>query len=409
VNHYYQRPDATRYRVDSAATSLSGVEWRLQLERRSGTHWTGGVWLGERTGGFDVNDLGFQQGGERLDAGARVSYQEITPGPVFQSYRATLFTFHNWRHEALDDPFDGGSWRRAWKRGNVSLNTSFTFRNYWQVDVQGRVSPTVQSDGLTRGGPLMTDPGSGTFSLAVTTDRRQPVQFQTEVETSVARRGGYNTSALAQVRLRPSAAVQASLGPRMQWQRDEKQYVTRLADPGFTPTYGARYLFGDLERRSFSLETRLDVTFSPTLTLQLFAQPLLSTGDYAAYKQLARPRSFDFDVFEPGTATEQNGVVSCADGRRCAWNGRQYLDVTGDGRADFSFADQDFRIRSLRGNAVLRWEYRPGSAIFLVWQQRRSFRDANASRFALGPEFGNLWADPADNTVMVKATYWFGL
>jgi hypothetical protein len=79
-NHYRQRPDAWRLGVDSSATSIVGTDWRLQLERRSGRHWTGAVWASQRTPGFEVNDVGYLQGGERLDGGAQVSFQEITPG-----------------------------------------------------------------------------------------------------------------------------------------------------------------------------------------------------------------------------------------------------------------------------------------------------------------------------------------
>ncbi len=408
-NHYFQRPDATRVRVDSSGTSMMGHEWRLQLERRSGLHWTGAIWTGQRSAGFEVNDLGFQQGGERLDAGFRIGYQEITPGPLFQSYRISLFTFNNWRHEALDDVFSPGSWRRAWKRSVINTSANFTFRNYWELQVQGRLSPTVQSDNLTRGGPIMTDPGTTTASAELTTDRRRAANLSLDVESSWGRAGNSSTSVSAELGLRPSPGVLASVGPRMQWQFDTQQYVARIGTPAYEPTFGSRYLFGDLERRTFSLETRLNVTFSPRLTLQLFAQPLLSTGDYVGYKQLRRPRSFDFDVFDQGTATVVAGTVRCTGGRICPSDGRQHVDVTGDGVADFSFAEQDFRIRSLRGNAVLRWEYRPGSALFLVWQQRRSYRDTDASRFDLAGEFGGLWSEPADNTLMLKVSYWFGL
>jgi hypothetical protein len=209
--------------------------------------------------------------------------------------------------------------------------------------------------------------------------------------------------------LRPSPGLQIRMGPRMSWQTDRRQYVTAAADPDHAATYGVRYIFGELDRQTLSLDTRLNMSFSPSLTLQLFAQPLISTGEYVRYKQLARPASFEFDPFERGTAEVVGGSVHCQGGRICAANGRQYVDVDANGRADFSFREQDFRIRSLRGNAVLRWEYRPGSAVFLVWQQSRSYRDTDASRFEPGRELGALFGDPAENVVSLKVTYWLGL
>ena len=156
-------------------------------------------------------------------------------------------------------------------------------------------------------------------------------------------------------------------------------------------------MFSDLERRSFSLETRLNVAFSPDLTLQLYAQPLLSSGDYLNYKQLLRAGSFDFDVLNEGTRS----FIDPTDGYR-------YLDFDGDGMPDINFSDRDFNIQSLRMNVVLRWEYRPGSRVFLVWQQTRSERDENGA-LDIGRDFGNLFGGESENIFIVKFNYWFGV
>ncbi len=109
-------------------------------------------------------------------------------------------------------------------------------------------------------------------------------------------------------------------------------------------------------------------TFSPALSLQLYAQPLISAGRYDRFRQLARPRSYDFTpAAEP--------------------------------------YNPDFNFRSLRGNAVLRWECLPGSTLYLVWAQTRS--DAvDVGDFAFRRSMSGLWKAPADNIFMVKATYW---
>jgi hypothetical protein len=189
---------------------------------------------------------------------------------------------------------------------------------------------------------------------------------------------------------------------------DPAQYVSTTDDVGYEPTYGRRYLFSDLERRSFSVETRLNMAFSPTLTLQLFAQPLLSSGDYLTYKQLERAESFDFDVLEEGEAVTVDAEVSCSGGRTCVSEGRRYIDFDGDGTADHSFSDRDFNFRSLRLNAVLRWQFRPGSTVFLVWQQNRSNRE-NVGSFDLRRDVSRLWGAEPENMFIVKFTYWLGL
>ena len=419
--HYFQRPDATRFSVDSTRTSITGVNWRLQFERRSAEHWTGGVWAGEISPGFEINDLGFSRDGERLDVGARLNYREILPGKLFRSYNFSLWTFHNFRHEALDDVFSPASWAAAHQRGGFFLNTDFTFLNYWNAHFSTHYSPQSQSNTATRGGPLMLDPASTRYTIRLRTDRRASVFLQPSVTYDDRHRGGYKTDIGVEMTLRPSPSVQIQLQPKYSQEIEPAQYVTSTDDASFGATYGRRYIFAELERRSFSLQTRLNMAFTPHLTLQLFAQPLLSSGDYLSYKQLREARTFDFDVFNEGTAVPVVDGVSCTGGRTCVLDGNRYVDFDGDGASDLSFADRSFTIQSLRLNAVLRWEYRPGSTIFLVWQQSRSneCRGATPSpelcqirngSFDVTRDFSSLFGDATpDNMFIIKVNYWLGL
>ena len=407
-NHYFQRPHATRVSVDSAATSMSGVDWRLQFERRSAKHWTGSVWIAEVTSGFEVNDLGFSQSGERLDGGARLGYRAITPGKLFQSYRFSLSTFHNFRHEALDDVFSWSSWQRAHKTGAFATSANFQFLNYWGLNLSGFYSPQSQSDVATRGGPLMLDPATASFTIRGNTDRRRTLTLQPTVTYMKRLKGGYRWRTQLGVSLRPTPSWEIELGPSYGAELEPAQYVTTTEDVGYAPTFGRRYLFADLERRSFSVVTRVNVAFTPKLTLQLYAQPLLSTGDYLTYKQLQQAESFDFDVFEEGESVVGEEQVSCTGGRTCVSEGRRYVDLDADGATDLSFSDKDFNLRSLRMNIVLRWEYRPGSTVFLVWQQSRSSRE-NSGSFDFGRDLSSLWEADPENLFILKFTYWLGL
>ncbi|HSM59306.1 MAG TPA: DUF5916 domain-containing protein, partial [Longimicrobiales bacterium] len=174
-NHYFQRPDATRFSLDPSATSMSGAEWRLQVERRNGAHWTGSAWLAQVTKGFEINDLGFSGSAERLDGGFRFGYREITPGSLFRSYNVSFSNFHNVSHEALDDAGSWGSWRNAYLRGSFSLNGDAQLLNYWSGHFSMSYSPDGWSRTATRGGPIMKDPGSASASARFGTDRRRPV------------------------------------------------------------------------------------------------------------------------------------------------------------------------------------------------------------------------------------------
>ncbi len=407
-NHYFQRPDATRLGVDSTATSISGVNWRLQLDKRQADHWTWSMWAAEVTKGFEVNDLGFSQAAERLDGGARLGYREINPGSWYREYNLNLNTFNNWSHEALDHPASLHSWTRAHTAGNVNLNGRLTFLNYWGLNGNVSWSPDLWSRGATRGGPIMKDPGSVNAHLGLDTDRRQAVNYGLDVNARHGFEGsGGHLGLSGQVSLRPSSNVQIEVRPGVSWQSDGAQYVGHTDVLPFAPTYGGRYLFADLHRTTVSMETRLNVSFSPALTLQLYAQPLLSSGNYGTYKQLAEAGSYVFDTFQAGTWVPGAGL--CVGGRICRDpDGDQQVDFDGDGLPDYAFGDKDFNVRSLVGNAVLRWEYRPGSTVYLVWQRSQSDRVA-VGDFDLSRDAGALWAAPADNRFILKVDYWLGL
>ena len=396
-NHYFQRPDATRLAVDSTATSMNGYNWRLQFARRDAEHWTGALWFAQISPGFEINDLGFSRSSERLDGGARIEYQHITPGRYLRNYRFNFFTFYNFRHEALDDPWSWSSWRNNYKNGRFWAGADFELNNNWDVFLGSSYAPTQFSDTRTRGGPVMEDPGSYSFDIGVGTDRRKRISLETELDYENYQRGGHEWGAEVEATIRPTPNWELEVSPNFNWERNAAQYVTRTDALPFAPTYGSRYVFSDLERRSFSLETRLNVAFSPDLTLQLYAQPLLSSGDYLNYKQLLQASSFDFDVLDEGTRS----FIDPTDGYR-------YLDFDGDGMPDINFSDRDFNIQSLRMNVVLRWEYRPGSRVFLVWQQTRSERDENGA-LDIGRDFGNLFGGESENIFIVKFNYWFGV
>ncbi len=407
--HLLQRPDATRFSVDPDATSLSGRDWRLQLDKRNGRHWTGGVWIAEVSDVFAVNDIGFSTNAERLDAGFRIGYREIQPNSLFRNYEINFFNWHNWSHEALDDMWSLDSWHNARTGGNYVVRANAELLNWWQVQGSLNYGPQQMSRDQTRGGPMMVGPASLRGDLNVNTDRRKPFNMSAGFDWSRDQIGGGRSNAVSVgMEVRPSDGLSLSVRPRFQVERSSDQYVLQTTTLPYQPTFGGRYFFSDLDRTTFSMETRVDWTFSPTLSLQLFAQPLLSSGDYLGYKQLERSQSFDFIDFAPGTADERSDGVYCDGGTICELDGEQHVDLDGDGRADYSFSDRDFNVRSLIGNAVLRWEYRPGSTIFFVWQ-RNQFLRSSVGDFRFGRDVDALFGAPAENRFIVKVNYWLGL
>jgi hypothetical protein len=162
-----------------------------------------------------------------------------------------------------------------------------------------------------------------------------------------------------------------------------------------TATHGARYLFGTLDQTQFSLQTRVNYVLSPKMSLQVYLQPLVSVGDYTEFKEFARPRTFEFTRYGI-----DRGSISYHP------SARQYSVDTGDGGTPFTFDDPDFNFKSLRLNAIFRWEWKPGSTMYIVWTEQRE-DSAHPGEFAFRRDFSTTFDAPADDVLMFKVAYWF--
>ena len=224
-------------------------------------------------------------------------------------------------------------------------------------------------------------------------------QWGVESDDSWDRRLSFNLTA------NPSERLRAQFGPSVTKRHVSAQYLSSVTDPLATHTYGRRYIFGGLDQTTVSLETRLNVTFTPDLSLQLYVEPFISTGDYRDMKEFERPGTFKFLQYgaDVGTVTRDS-------------NGSYSIDPDGSGpAAAFGLSDRDFSYRSLIGNAVLRWEWRPGSTLFLVWQQSRinslygdgvNGIDPWIGSFDVGRDMSDMFTTPADNIFVIKMNYW---
>ena len=408
--HYFQRPDSPRLGVDSSATSMGGFDWRMTLEKRRGDHWTGSVWAAQVSPGFEINDLGFSSRQEVLDGGVRVSYREIRPGRIFRSYNLSASTFHNYSHDVLENPASSRAWALAHTSGSFSLNANAQLLNYWRLEGNVSVDPERMDRSATRGGPLMLNPAGFNARLSLDSDSRRRITIGPNVSIE---RGSMDSetrlSTSLDIGIRPSSWLDLRISPNWSRSRTGAQYVGSTSVLPFGATYGRRYVFGELERRELSFQTRMNAAFSPTLSFQLFVQPLLSSGDYTAYKQFLSPGTYSFEPFTEGTHVASGDIDGCAGGRTCVDpDNRRFIDFDDDGAADYSFSDRDFNVRSLRGNAVLRWEYRPGSTLYLVWQRRQA-HEALVGDFRFRRDMDALLRAPSENIFMVKLRYWLGL
>jgi hypothetical protein len=252
----------------------------------------------------------------------------------------------------------------------------------------------------SRGGPKMLNPVCYEWNLIYSSDSRNEYVFGASWYAYEGDDGFYHSTSLS-VTMRPASNISLSFGPTYVLNSNLPQWIDNFDDPFATTTYGKRFVFADLVYKELSAQIRVDWTLTPTLSVQLFVQPLLSSGDYTNFKELARPRSFDFNVFGKNGSTITKNVDS--DGSI------DYdLDPDGIGPAPvMSISDPNFNYVSLRGNAVLRWEYMPGSTLYLVWTQSRSDNISDGT-FVLNSSINRLASSRPDNIFMLKLTYWIG-
>ena len=383
---YFQRPDANHLHYDPTRTSLAGGAGQLSLNKIGGEHWVGTLTYQDWSPGFEINDVGYQNAADCRGLSSLALYKQSKPGRIFHNWDTFAFTNHSFNY-AGDLTYQG-----------YEADAEGTFRNYWYGDIRASWYPGAYDDRLARGGPMSRVPPGGRIRLTANSDSRKSVLYGSQGNWQWDDAGGKVATFTPFVHLHPSAAVLLSLDPTIQVSRNMAQYVTAVPDPTAVATYGSRYVFGTLEQTSVSLDTRLNWTFSPKLSLQLYLQPFVVSGLYKDLKQLQRPRTYDFDVYGRGAGTIQRDPA-----------GLYSIDPDGAGpAASFNVADPNFNFRSLLGNAVLRWEYRPGSALFLVWQQSRSetepFGDFDFSR-----DFRALLDNGPENVFAIKATYWLGI
>jgi hypothetical protein len=390
---YYQRPDADYVELDPDRTSLSGYISELSVAH--GGSWDASIQLKQVSPGFEINDIGYQTRSDARSVATFLGRSVNKQVGIFRNHSYAAWQFRVWNYGG-DVILDGGA---------ASANATFT--NFWGAGFQVGARPEYVNDRLTRGGPLSVQPSQWTASGWVETDSRKPVFFGTDASYRQDASGLRERSFAAWSTLRPSSAVRVQLGPRFSHNDYTAQYVGSKVDTRAVETYGARYFFGSLDQTTVSLETRVDWTFTPRLSLQLYAQPFVSAGRYSDFKELSAPGEFAFARYgeDRGTLCRIEGVyvVDPVAVRTCP----AALPPTADPDFVVRFGDPDFNVRSLRGNAVLRWEYRPGSTLFFVWQQERSGFEPLGD-FDFDRDTRGIFDGPSHNVFLIKASYWIG-
>ena len=356
-NHYFQRPDADHLEVDSTATDLTGYSINLQASKQSGTHWRGNVGTAFTSPKYEVNDLGFSYRTDRRDFQTSLTYLENKPGRLWRRWNVT-------GTGRLERNYD---WQAILSYS--SLRASALTPAYWSLVANGTRFFRAYDDRLTRGGPLAVRPAWWAGNGSVSSDGRKPLVGTLNFGGESYESDAWNWNVGLNLGVKTSSRWSLSAGPTFQRLYTPAQYVTTVSDPAYTATYGRRYVFAPLDQTTVGLEMRFNTTFTPKLTLETYVQPLLVSLDYGDARQLVAPKTYEF--------TSYGAPVP----------------------------PLDLNYRSLRGNAVLRWEWREGSTMYLAWQQRRS-AFAGLGDFDLDRDSRALFDTRPDNIFLIKVNYW---
>jgi hypothetical protein len=379
--HYFQRPDADHVQY-ATRTSLSGYTGRLAISRNNGRHWLWTAALNGSSPGFEINDAGFMGRADEAFGYLNLRYRETQPGRLLRNYDIGLSSENTWNF--------GGT--RTFSA--VRTDMRFTWKNFWRTTVIGWIDLPSQSDALTRGGPLARMGQGWRFTLSGGT----PTSWRTRVSAQTSVGGGEDGAAYllyyASLSVRPGPRWQASIEPLWRRMTDPRQFVASLPG-GPEATYGRRYTFASVDQSIFSAATRLNYLFTPDLSLELYVEPFAANARYESFGQLRAPRSGELDDLGAGRLVSRDGEHFFVGDE----------DEDGDGQPDPSLIANDFNVRSFRSNAVLRWEWRPGSTMYLVWQRDRYSEEVFGRDVGIGA-LTDTFGGRGDNFLALKMTYW---
>ena len=376
--HYSQRPDRDYAVYDPTRTTMSGFKAGTSLQKQGGRHWIWTIQHDNESPNLELNDLGRLGNGDGLQFVGDLRYRETRPGRIFRSYWVGTRQTNEWNY--------GGD--HVTRTANVYANQ--VWRNFWTTQASYTLTRRRLDARLTRGGPLMEVPEGWSTNVQLRNRASSQTSWNTQLTISGDEDGGFTRQLDASIAVRPGPQWQLSIAPSFLREFGTQQYISSMAG-GTEPTYGRRYIFGAIDRSTYATQFRMTYTFKPDVTLDVYAEPFAASGSYSNIGELLAARTRERRTYgSDGTTATQQGNGS--------------LLVT-DGASTFTVRNNDFNVRSFRSNVVLRWEYRPGSTMYFVWQQDRYISEAVGTPISAGDPFRAL-GEPGNNYFVVKTSFW---
>lgn len=373
---YYQRPDGGHTTFDPMLNRLSGQGGELKIGKGSKGLWRYSVALNWKSPGLELNDLGFMQMADLVNEETEISYFVNKPVSIFRTYTVGIHQNNFW------------DYRMNYVNSAVYAFANMNFLNRWTLAPAFHYQNQTNDNRILRGGPTMIVPEAVEGTLMFQTDYAKKVYGSI---TGDQRIGGSQSAKSSMVDVSatviPFNVLRFSVSLNYAKNMDDLQYVT-------TSTVGdgsQKYVLAHLNQKTLGATFRIDYNISPELSLQYYGSPFASVGKYASFKEITNPKAPGYnDRFRVLNTNLQNG---------------QYT-VAGD--SSYSFANPDFTFNQFRSNLVFRWEYRPGSQLFLVWSNDRT---SGKSEYTpnVADAMGQLRHIFPNNIFLIKVNYWFSM
>lgn len=381
--HYFQREDRLKYLLDTTRTSLLGHGGSIFFGKIGNSKLQLGGFLNWKSAGVELNDAGYIRSADNLLPILWGSYNIFEPFSIFRQIR---FNTSQWTAFDFAGQYLGYG-------GN--FQTQLTFKNLWGfVAGLNWESQSIETS-LLRGGPAFKTPGSIRPFINFETDSRKKLSLEL---TGYAAKSGEGHSSMAgmeaELKYKPINALSITLAPNFMTNHSNMQYIQQTS-------FGSedRYIFGSIDQKVLGLSLRINLTLTPNFTIQYWGQPFLASGFYSDVKYVTDPMAGQYaDRFH---IYDQDQITCHKDESYCM------IDENRDGAPDYTVEYPDFNVKEFKSNLVVRWEYRPGSVLYVVWSQGRSGYDPYGD-FAFGRDIRNLYDITPHNVFLVKCSYRFG-
>ncbi|GAA4273916.1 DUF5916 domain-containing protein [Aquimarina gracilis] len=382
LTHNFQRPDAGHVEVDPNRTSLTGTGGKITGGKSGGGRWRYNAGIFWRSPELELNDIGFLRQADEIRQFANVRYLFLKPTKFYR--RANIFA-----EQFSTFDFDGN-----YNRIQYFIRGEINYMNNWWTEAGFGHKPRIFSNTILQGGPRWRFSEENFAFLFFGSDRRKKFNFTLGYDGSRAKQNNFSFNRyVVRLRYQPINALSISLNPQFRQNPNKTQYVTEVDFNG-TP----RYITANIDQQTLSASIRLNYNINPNLTIQYYGEPFISRGRYK-----------DFNFVNNPVAEDLNERVTLYDQDQISFLDDVYsVDEDRNGIVDYTIDNPDFAFVQFRSNLVLRWEYIPGSEIFLVWSQgvtgsgdpgEHLFRSLNNQILDQQPE----------NTFLIKATYRFVL